>query len=502
MMKLSVITALLLIISCSISYADINGDELFKSGLDAFNNHNFEKSIDFFNQSIIVYDEEKNLEAARNAHHMKNRATWMLVEMVYNITQAREVLRSSYPNLSEEERERYLLPGESIQMISDGQVRFFIGIANNAAYHNISILKEISRSKGQSEGFDELYPVITADSRFNGPYGNPKTFQANNTLSIPREYLPDLGTLQVWLPLPIELESQKDISVNYLEPAEYVKSEPITNGDHGQVYFEIPLSEMNGPFLNVSAGYQFTVFERRHKVDPERISPYDKSTKFYPQYTRSQPNIKITPEISDLAKEIVGDEMNPYRMAEKIYWYILDTYPYSTVPHTYLAAAKIPESNFMYETGYGDCGTQSMFFCALCRSLGIPARSAGGYQLIPGLAGPHFWAEFYLPEYGWIPVDITIAGSADSAFDKPVEDLERYKAYFFGNMDPYRYTIQNDVDIPVSPDPENDIIFTMVHQAPVVVCKESWEDVELIGMGYRTITFSEVSTLKNALNLL
>ena len=42
-----------------------------------------------------------------------------------------------------------------------------------------------------------------------------------------------------------------------------------------------------------------------------------------------------------------------------------------------------------------------MYFAALCRSIGIPARAVGGYQMIQGFAGTHFWAEYYLEGYGW-----------------------------------------------------------------------------------------------------
>ena len=135
-----------------------------------------------------------------------------------------------------------------------------------------------------------------------------------------------------------------------------------------------------------------------------------------------------------------------------------------------------------------------MLFSALCRSLGIPARSAGGYQLAPGLAGPHFWAEFYLPGYDWIPVDVTIAESADWAFNKTPEERQKFKDYYFGNMDPYRYTIQNDVDIPFSPDTGRDIIMTMVHQTPSVVCSDSNEDLELAGMQTWKILINEDTT--------
>jgi transglutaminase-like putative cysteine protease len=147
----------------------------------------------------------------------------------------------------------------------------------------------------------------------------------------------------------------------------------------------------------------------------------------------------------------------------------------------------------MYETGFGDCGTQSMLFSALCRSTGIPARAAGGYQLAPGLAGTHFWAEFYLPAYGWIPVDVTIAESSDWSWNATDAERDTFKGYYFGNLDPYRLTMQNDVDVPFSPKPGEDAILNMVHQTPTVVCEGVNEDLELLGMEYWTITLSDVS---------
>ncbi|MDD1728228.1 MAG: transglutaminase domain-containing protein [Methanospirillum sp.] len=131
-----------------------------------------------------------------------------------------------------------------------------------------------------------------------------------------------------------------------------------------------------------------------------------------------------------------------------------------------------------------------MLFSALCSSIGIPARSAGGYQLVPRLAGTHFWAEFYLPGYGWIPADVTIAESADWAYNKTDEERDLFKDYYFGSLDPYRYTIQNDVDVPFTPDTGDDNILKIAHQKPATVCTESKENVELLGLGYWNITFS------------
>lgn len=469
-----------------------SADGLYAAGINAYLNDSYEKAADLFNQSMVAYDKDGDSDSARKALGMRNRASWILLEMTLNKTQADAVLTKGLPELSDAEHTKILDQEGSIQRESDGHTRYFYNIANNAAYHNVTIIQEISRKANHSPFFDEVFPLITNNRSFDGWYGNPHTFIANSSVSLPRKLLPANGTLKIWVPIPIKTESQQDIRILNLQPEQYISSGPVIDGDLGQVLFEIPLNEMKGPFINISADYEFTTSERRFIIDPDSIAPYDTSSDLYMKYTGSQPNIEVNPEIKNLSTSIVGDEQNPYNKARLIYEYIIHTYPYSNVPHTYLVASQTPESTYMFNTGFGDCGTQSMLFAALCRAVGIPARSAGGYQLAPGLAGPHFWAEFYLPGYGWIPADVTIAESADWAFNKTDSERNQFKDYYFGDMDPYRYTIQNDVDISFTPDPGNNILMNMVHQTPAVVCPESREDVELLGMQCWNITFSEI----------
>ncbi len=47
------------------------------------------------------------------------------------------------------------------------------------------------------------------------------------------------------------------------------------------------------------------------------------------------------------------------------------------------------------------------------------------------------------------------------------------------SLDPYRYIIQKDVDIPLTPDPGNAVLFKMVVQSPKVVCDTCPDDVDL-----------------------
>lgn len=64
-----------------------------------------------------------------------------------------------------------------------------------------------------------------------------------------------------------------------------------------------------------------------------------------------------------------------------------------------------------YESGEGECASQSRLLAALCRSVGIPARIVKGGLYTPlfgGSFGPHAWNEVYMGKAGWIPVDATI----------------------------------------------------------------------------------------------
>jgi transglutaminase-like putative cysteine protease len=55
----------------------------------------------------------------------------------------------------------------------------------------------------------------------------------------------------------------------------------------------------------------------------------------------------------------------------------------------------------------GYCGALSSLFVALCRTVGIPARTVSGFYA--GRSGWHVWAEFHVRGTGWVPVDPAFA---------------------------------------------------------------------------------------------
>lgn len=451
---------------------------VFAEAEDAFSDSRYNAAYALYMNAMEGFADTGDTAMEREAFLKAKRSSWVMGEMSLNQTSAEELLAVEFPDMSDEERASFLTPENAIQIVSDGETWYFEGLARNIRYHNPWMMQELSEKKGESAFYDAIKPLLE-EGMESGSLPEPvHTYIASGAMTVPKEILGETGTLKVWIPLPIETAYQGNITVLSVEPAEYVVSEPVTTGDVGYVYLEVPVEEVVEDELPFSVEVQFTVRGIADPVDPDNVGEYDTTSELYQQFTRSQPNINVSEEIRELALSIVGEETNPYRQARLIYDYIITTLPYSNVPHSYLAATGTAESDFVHSTGFGDCGTQSSYFAALCRAVGIPARTSGGYQLFPGREGTHFWAEFYLPNYGWLPVDVTIAEGGDWAYGITDEERQQYKDYFFGNIDPYRMTIQNDMDARVLPDPGEEILFTIVFQLPAAVLETTYEDIE------------------------
>lgn len=129
-------------------------------------------------------------------------------------------------------------------------------------------------------------------------------------------------------------------------------------------------------------------------------------------------HMEVTPTISKLADGLVGSETNPVLMARKFFQYVIDKSDhyskYGTMPK-----GKCLGSADECLAGTGDCCTdQHALFIALCRSRGIPCRLLYGSRIKPENEGkdhdPGYrcWPNFFAPNLGWIPLDISSADTA------------------------------------------------------------------------------------------
>jgi len=406
------------------------------------------------------------------------------IKLSYPLTkdQARKMIKKVYPDTTDQRLDEIFKGGRLPQLKMAGTTYYFDGIINTVGhiypdFHG----KGAASALGRSENFFKIMSKYIYEKDTALPSQtlvNPINYQAEGQLTLKRKDYPKKGSLKIWMPLPLTTAAQTNVEILSIYPREYVKYPLKLDGDIGLAYFEIPLEEIKSD-LDIGLKLTFTHFEERYKVDPTKIASYDKNSWLYQRYTASDENIKITPAIRAKAKELAGKETNPFKIAKIYFDHIIWDLDYSHLPHGAISAMEIPEAVYVQEHSYGDCGAQSMYFAALCRSMGIPARVPGGYQLFPVVeagCGTHFWAQIYLPNYGWFPVDTSVGQLAKYMPQLTKKQRHEFADYFFGNMEPFRYLIQKDVDIELIPKPDGPLVFPMVLQAPTAVCAEMDEN--------------------------
>jgi len=119
----------------------------------------------------------------------------------------------------------------------------------------------------------------------------------------------------------------------------------------------------------------------------------------------------------------------------------------------------------------GNCTDFHALFTGLNRAVGIPARFSIGFPIPPDrgegeIGGYHCWASFWLPGYGWVPVD---ASEAKKHPDK--------REYFFGAHDENRVEFSRGRDIVLSPKQDGEPLNYFVYPY-VEVDGKPWTKVE------------------------
>jgi hypothetical protein len=459
-------------VSCS-TPSQTPGEKLF-SDAQKMEASDLQKASTLYKQARDVLVKEGKNERANDC-----RLEWQKIEKItlsYTISEEAlsTGLKKAFPKISDEKINS--LKTKIDQITTGGQVFYFDGALNTAMGLDPQLMLSNKDLMASYKKISLPMMKMVADTAHKPwqPYTKPVTYMTVGQLNIPRKELPKTGLFKLWIPLPTQTATQINVKVVTIAPEAKIKYPVRTDGDIGMAYLEFPLDQLKDN-LKVFIKYQFTHYEQHFlPIDPTKVGEYDKSSPLIKHFTSSSQNIKLTPEIIKTAKEIAGKETNPYLVARKIYEYVVDKITYSLMPHLALDAKRYPEAVYVHEHRYGDCGAQSAYFTALCRAVGIPARTTGGFQMWMmknGQPGPHFWAEFYLPNYGWVPVDTSAAQIYInmSPFISKAQQ-QQFKWFFFANQDSARCVIQKDVDTALIPPTTEPISLSMAIQFPTALC--------------------------------
>lgn len=446
------------------------GGDLYQQALDLEAQTSFNEAANLYEQALPLLLEEKNMELAAKCSEALHRLAIFEGLYPFTIEQLEDHLQQTYPQATAEQLATWTASDLTEHRFWDGEEHYFSDTAQNLKYRYLDLMQADAAA-------DQVYHDLAlkiirlAQEEPAYPwmqYQKPATYRGAHTISVPREELLDVGTYRIWFPIPINTGPQTQVVIESIVPDKWVKQPPSIDQDIGLVYMEVPMEDLTEDLM-IEVKFTFTHYEQRFTVDPDNVGEYDKDSALYQKYTRSYGNTEITADIRQMAESIVGDETNPYLAARKLYDYIVDNVTYNFMPHfIFWPRTSEAESDYVHRHQRGDCGAQSMYFSAMARSLGIPARTTGGWQLFADEFRGHFWAEFYLPNYGWVPVDTSAAQLAYYPKDLSDEQRQTFVDYFFGNQDSMRCVVQNDTDEPLIPQADGMVMLPMAIQMPAV----------------------------------
>ncbi len=255
-----------------------------------------------------------------------------------------------------------------------------------------------------------------------------------------RDLPTEAARIAAYVPVPAANAHQRVLVEEVLSPYPYGA---LTETEYGNRFLRFDLSAAprgNGSECMVAIRYRVTRKSYR-AIGDERVVEADGAAQLA-RFLAPDKLVPIDGKVAEEARRVAGEQSEPLAQARRLYDHIVRTVRYDKSGQGWGRGDAV----YACDVRRGNCTDFHSLFIAEARALGIPARFIMGLPL-PGdasagvIPGYHCWAEFYVAEVGWIPVDASEAS-------KHPQKLETH----FGGLDAHRieFTIGRDIQLPLS----------------------------------------------------
>lgn len=286
------------------------------------------------------------------------------------------------------------------------------------AYNGVVV---VDTGKEKSEPVE----IEVSSSGIEKVYSDKKIYLVQYSADIDDVIAKSDSTISLRCPLPVEVPSQPKCEVTDISPA------PVISNYQNCIIHQITKNRNNLQKQVFNQTFVLNVYEvNSNVINLNKIGSYKSlNPSVYKKYTEADVHTpKDDARIVAIVKSTIGKETNPYKKARKLYDYMLSNY--KLIP-----AVKGDDSDVLnlLEEGEGDAYDFAAVYTCLLRAAEIPAVMDSGILIGKDLmTQAHWWTEFYVPNAGWLPVDVALGNGMEyTVWDEAIDARE----YYFGNLD-------------------------------------------------------------------
>jgi len=424
--------------------------ERYQEAIRLEGNFELTRAEKLYQELIQRCDPQRDWLTRRNAQQGLRRIEDLRAEFSLSEAELRRKLGEMYSGYRPSELGEWQKRGWILSRVVEGKKGYSVLNPTNLGFFDTSIMARNAASAKNYRQFAQLFldesrrlDELRAASPILQRHVAPVRYVFTAKCVVRQADLPPGKRVRAWFPSPLLSPATQNIRILSVQPPGSLKRFPDVEGNLGIAYLEVERPEKGD--LAIELKIAFDSYDTDCAIDPQQISPYDEQGELYRRFTRSEQQMPLGGPLGELAKAVVGSETNPCRKARKLYDWVCDHVKYNFVwrwrdaTFTYGCAAEEVRHRRI-----GDCVIQSVFYAALCRNVGIPARVLNGPIFPPGMKNDHVWAEVFFAGCGWVPVDVTYSEVASMV--PGLSDAERrtIRDFFFGRLDRWRICTQRN----------------------------------------------------------
>lgn len=375
----------------------------------------------------------------------RERMRRIRLDFTLDADQVEARVRKQIPDLTQAEFDRWNRAGLFEHLTIDGQTFYFKRSPSNL----FRLSDEARKRRAVQTPFDDTpngvlndhHRTVVREALASGHHGvDPHRVEVTQTLTVDADAVPAGETLRAWIPYPRAIPGQQ-------EHIRLVDSVPAGARVAPQSTLQrtayLEKKAVAGKPTVFAITYDVTVLAQYHRIDPARVTAEKITPALAPYVAERPPHIVFTDDLRAFSRKAVGDETNPYRIAQKLFAAV-DRIPWAGA-REYSTISNL--SDYTLHAGHGDCGEQTLLLMTLLRLNGIPSRWQSGWIFSDGRYNDiHDWGQLYLPPYGWVPMDVTFGQLQPKPGDDPA-----LRWFYLGGLDAYRIAFNNDYSQPFVP---------------------------------------------------